>query len=236
VDAGFSLLAPSRPGYGRTPLEVGRTAEQAAAALAALLDSLGIPTCSLIATSGGGPTGLALAACFPQRVTRLALACAITCTENRTQEAAYRSQAAFYGPMHNLNWGMLRLAGRLSPRNTARQVLAIFSAHDPDDALRQLSAEDVSKLAGFFKGQSARRGALNDLAHTVGPDVLRNVEQPTLVIHSREDRCVPFSHAERALENIRSARLCEAGVTGHFFWVGPDYPRISREVCEFLRN
>ena len=69
VEAGFSVLTPSRPGYGRTPLEVGRSAAQAAQALVALLDSLQIPTCSVLAISGGGPTGVALAAGFPERVT-----------------------------------------------------------------------------------------------------------------------------------------------------------------------
>jgi pimeloyl-ACP methyl ester carboxylesterase len=42
VEAGFRVLTPSRPGYGRTSLEVGRSATQAAEALIALLDSLQI--------------------------------------------------------------------------------------------------------------------------------------------------------------------------------------------------
>ena len=42
---------------------------------------------------------------------------------------------AFYGPMHNVLWGLLGLMSRLSPRSMARQTLAIFSTHDTDDAL-----------------------------------------------------------------------------------------------------
>src|SRR5512142_3189428 len=57
VEAGFSVLTPSRPGYGRTPLAVGATAAQAAEALVALLDTLKIETCAVKAISGGGPTG-----------------------------------------------------------------------------------------------------------------------------------------------------------------------------------
>src|SRR5271157_1607551 len=68
VAAGFSVLTPSRPGYGRTPLEVGRSAAQAAEAMVALLDSLQVRTCSVLAVSGGGPTGIALAARYPERV------------------------------------------------------------------------------------------------------------------------------------------------------------------------
>lgn len=236
VEAGFSVLTPSRPGYGRTPLNVGRSAAQAAEAIVALLDSLGIQTCSAVAISGGGPTGVALAAGFPQRVSRLALIEAISRPEDRPNEPAYKSQVAFYGPMHNVFWGMLCLAGALSPRNTARQTLAIFSTHDPEDAMRRLSEEDIRKLCRFFQGQSSRHGALNDLTHEVGKDLLQAVKQPTLVIHSREDKDVPFSHAEWSLNNIPHTMLCEAGFAGHFFWIGSDFQGINQRLAAFLKE
>ena len=131
VEAGFSVLTPSRPGYGRTPLNVGRTAAQAAQALIALLDSLSIQMCSVIAISGGGPTGIALAAGLPQRVSHLILVEAVSSPENRPNEASYKSQTAFYGPMHIVIWGMLGVMSRISPRSMARQTLTIFSTHNP---------------------------------------------------------------------------------------------------------
>jgi pimeloyl-ACP methyl ester carboxylesterase len=236
VEAGFRVLTPSRPGYGRTPLSAGRTAAEAAEGLNALLDTLDIPTCSVVAISGGGPTGLNLAAGFPSRVVRLVLIEAISHTEDRRNEPAYRSQVAFYGPLHGLFWGGLRVLGRVSPRNTARQTLAIFTTHDPEDTLRRLSRDDILETCAFFRGRSSRKGALNDLTHSVGEELLRQVIQPTLVVHSREDRAVPFSHAEWSLANIPHAELCEAGFTGHFYWIGPDYPRVSQSVIRFLRG
>lgn len=172
VEAGFRVLTPSWPGYGRTPLSVGRSAAKAAAALDALLDHLAIPTCCLIAVSGGGPTGLNMAARFPTRVQRLVLVEAISHTETRRDEPGYASQVAFYGPMHRLFWGGLRLLGRVSPRNTARQTLAIFSTHDPEDTLRRLSQRDILETGAFFRGRSSRRGAQNDLTHTAGEALL----------------------------------------------------------------
>src|SRR5690349_3969172 len=83
VAAGFTVLTPSRPGYGRTPLLVGRTAVEAADALVALLDELHIPDCAVMGISGGGPTAVALAACHPLRVKRLLLLAALTCPEER---------------------------------------------------------------------------------------------------------------------------------------------------------
>ena len=234
VEAGFSVLTPSRPGYGRTPLEVGRSTVQAAEALIALLDNLKIQTCSVAAVSGGGPTGLALAAGYPQRVTRLVLAAAVSHPENRPNEPTYKNQTAFYGPMHNVTWAMLGLISRLSPSGMARQTLVLFSTHDPDDGVSKLSPEGIQKIARFYQGRSSRKGALNDNTHTVGADLLESIRQPTLVIHSREDNSVPFSHAEWSLQHIPQAQLCESGITGHFFWVDPEYPRIIQTAVKFL--
>jgi pimeloyl-ACP methyl ester carboxylesterase len=235
VEAGFSVLTPSRPGYGRTPLDVGRSAAQAAEALVALLDHLQMYQCSVIAVSGGGPTGIALAGGFPQQITHLVLVDAVSQPEKRPNEPGYADSMSFYGPMHALTWGMLGLMSRMSPRAMARQTLAIFSTHDPDDALKQLSPEDIQKISRFYRGRSSRKGALNDAAHTAGADVLRSIRQPTLVIHSRADKAVPFSHAEWSLQHIPHAELCEAGVTGHGFWVDPGFPRVSQRLITFLK-
>jgi pimeloyl-ACP methyl ester carboxylesterase len=235
LDAGFSVLTPSRPGYGRTPLRVGASAGEAAAAFIALMDNLKIASCPVIAISGGGPTGIALAAGFPQRVTRLALIEAISHPEARAAEPSYKDQVSFYGPMHSLTWGMLRLISRMSPGGMARQTMAIFSTHDPDDALRQLTPDDISAICRFYQGRSSRAGALSDLAHNVGKELLQKVQVPTLVIHSREDKSVPFTQAEWSLANIPDAQLCESGVTGHFHWVGPDYARVSKQLMTFLK-
>ncbi len=236
MKAGFSILTPSRPGYGRTPLEVGQAAIQSAEAMIELLDCLQIQTCFLIAISGGGPTGIALAASFPQRIRRLVLAAALSYPENRPNEPAYKNQTAFYGPLHPLTWGLLGIMSRLSPRNMAHQTLSIFSTHDPDEALGQLSSEDIKKICRFYQGRSSRQGALADANHTVGSDLLASITQPTLVVHSREDNSVPFRHAEWALEHIPHAELCESGITGHFFWGGPDYQGICRKMISFLQE
>ena len=236
VMAGFSVLTPSRPGYGRTALGVGPSAAKAAQALVALLDCLRIETCAVMAVSGGGPTGVALAEGFPERVKGLMLVAAVTRPEDRPNEPGYKNQTAFYGPMHALTWGMLGIMSRVSPRRMARQTLAIFSTHDPDEALNQLSADGIQQICRFYQGHSSRQGALNDGAHTVGPGLLQSIRQPTLVIHSREDNSVPFSHAEWSLKHIPQAELCEAGIAGHFFWVDPTYDRVSQRMVGFLND
>ena len=236
LDAGFSILTISRPGYGRTPSSVGSSNIEAADALVALLDQLEVSQCSVIAISGGGPTGIALAANYPERVKGLVLIAANTYTENRHNDPGYQSQKAFYGPLHGLFWGMLRMFSMLSPRRTALQTLAIFSTHDPKDTMSRLSSEDIRTLSYFFHGHSSREGALNDLTHVVTRELMQGVLTPALIIHSREDASIPFHHAEWSIKHIPNARLCESGCTGHFYWIGPDFPRICESMINFLRT
>jgi pimeloyl-ACP methyl ester carboxylesterase len=236
VDAGFSVLTPSRPGYGRTPSHSGRGNLEATESLVALLDELDIPTCSVLAISGGGPTGIALAANHPERIDRLALIAAISDTDSRAAEPAFESQKTFYGPLHPVIWGMLRLTSNISPRSMARQTLTLFSTHDAGDGLERLNPEDIESIRRFYQGSSSREGALNDFTHSIDAALIKRVHQPTLVVHSREDRSVPFHHAEWSLENIRGSQLCEGGFTGHFFWIGPDFPAISRRLVAFLKE
>ena len=62
IDPGrYRILSPSRPGFLGTPMESGRTMEQQADALAALLDILGIQRVTVVGLSTGGPAAYLLA-------------------------------------------------------------------------------------------------------------------------------------------------------------------------------
>jgi pimeloyl-ACP methyl ester carboxylesterase len=72
------VIAPSRPGYLRTPLVAGATTDDAAEAMIALLDELGISRAFVVGLSGGGPTAVAIATRHRQRIRALIMICAIS--------------------------------------------------------------------------------------------------------------------------------------------------------------
>jgi TAP-like protein len=76
------------------------------------------------------------------------------------------------------------------------------------------------------------RGFLNDLRPT--PDATAGVDQPTLVIATRYDGGVPFSHAQALTAAISHAELVESQADSHFIWLGPDWPAISEKIRVFL--
>ncbi|MFT7548471.1 MAG: pimeloyl-ACP methyl ester carboxylesterase, partial [Candidatus Azotimanducaceae bacterium] len=65
------ILAPSRPGYLRSPLEVGSTPTAQANAYVALLDTLDIDSVIVMGASGGGPSALVFASLYPERTLAL---------------------------------------------------------------------------------------------------------------------------------------------------------------------
>ena len=72
ADRGLRVLAPTRPGYGRSTRQPGRSVAAVAADVAVLLDQLGVATATVFGGSGGGPHSLATAALLPGRITACA--------------------------------------------------------------------------------------------------------------------------------------------------------------------
>jgi pimeloyl-ACP methyl ester carboxylesterase len=65
---GLRLVTYSRPGYGSSTRQHGRSVADVAADIAAVLDDLGADRCVTLGWSGGGPHALACAALLPDRV------------------------------------------------------------------------------------------------------------------------------------------------------------------------
>jgi pimeloyl-ACP methyl ester carboxylesterase len=69
--AGVRLIAPERPGFGRSSPQPGRTIMGCGDDMALLADALSIDTFAVVGHSGGGPHALAVAARMPDRVRRV---------------------------------------------------------------------------------------------------------------------------------------------------------------------
>lgn len=55
LENGYSIITPSRPGYGRTSNELGSSLDAACKAYEQLLDHLNLTKVHIIAVSAGGP-------------------------------------------------------------------------------------------------------------------------------------------------------------------------------------
>jgi pimeloyl-ACP methyl ester carboxylesterase len=235
ANAGFRLVVPSRPGHGRTPLSVGRSAADAADAMAALLAALGITRTIVAAVSSAGPTAVALAARHPDHLAGLVLVSAVACPAS-SPWGRPPSHRGFCTGCHGLRWKLLGFAALLVPRLVAVRMLAVTSSRDTFDIRARLRRSDLEAVRRFFACDSSAAGALADWDHEVSDADLAAIRVPTLIVHGRDDRSVPFAGAERAHALIPGSELVAPATGGHFLWIGPGAEEITQRMIVFLKS
>jgi predicted alpha/beta hydrolase family esterase len=84
--------------------------------------------------------------------------------------------------------------------------------------MREITPEAIGEIIEFYRKNPENKGALVDLGHSIGDKVFERILSPTLIVHSKEDRAVPFEHAENAAK-ISNSELFVANTWGHFIFI-----------------
>ncbi|HEY2831280.1 MAG TPA: alpha/beta fold hydrolase [Sporichthyaceae bacterium] len=235
AEAGATVLVPSRPGYGRTPLSTGRSVQGCTDVVRALCAQLGIDrVTAVVGISGGGPTAATMAARHPDLVERLILISAVSWLPYPDRCTRLGSHLAFAGRTERLTWAAVRGLIRVAPGTGLRMMLGRLSTRPGGEVATALSAQDRAVLLALFAHMRSGRGFRNDLRPT--PDVTTQIDQPTLVIATRTDRGVPFHHSQSFADVIRRAELIVSNAPSHFVWLGPDWPVIAARIRAFLEE
>jgi pimeloyl-ACP methyl ester carboxylesterase len=231
--AGCTLLAPSRPGYGRTPLSTGRSVEGCTDVVRALCDQLGIARlAAVVGVSGGGPTAATMAGRHPDLVERLILISAVGWLPYPDRLTRLGAHVGFNAVTERVTWSAIHGLARVAPGACLRLMMASLSTRPVGEVVAALRAEDRAMLLALFTQMRSGRGFLNDLRPT--PDVTARIDRPTLVIATRTDRGVPFAQARSLAGSIRHAELVESHADSHLVWLGPDWPAIAERIRAFL--
>ena len=241
--ADFGTISVSRPGYLRTPIATGRTFEEQADALAALLDALGIDRVAVYGASAGGPPSIHLAGRHPDRVAALLLTCAVTTVYPVHVPAWARAMIFSDTGSRVQGWFFDRF-----PRATLKQLLAQSSTFDAAEkeaeAQRILNDPVYLEFAQALQQTLApygprRAGLENDLeqfARIEGPLPLEKIRCPTLICHGRRDGDVDYEHAETAHRLIPNSRLHALEQGSHLVWCSEGAEEMLRAQREFLRE
>ena len=251
--AGFTLIAPSRPGYLGTPVEVGRTPQEQADALAVLLDHLAIAQVGVLAGSYGGPVAVQFALRHPQRLCALVLLAAITRRCEVGQQWPLSERALLSRPVATLTDFLHRLMyrrARSQPTALARFFMRRMTVPSVTDteidrriALLAQYPEQIHNLQQQFCSMTPMSlqmiGCLNDEKQIASlPDYpLEDIRAPTLLVHGRED-CVGLgiAGAEWAASKIPNSRLFVVERCGHFLLAGEFLPAVFTAIADFLRR
>jgi len=241
---GFKTIAPSRPGYLGTPLATGRTLEEQADALAALLDSLEIEKIPVIATSGGGPSSYLLAARHPERVSCL-LEIDSLCLKYERDVTPLEKKLFLTKPGH---WLMCFFMEHF-PQAMVTYLLKSESILDRHEIaiMAQEVLQDTNKFAflKFFMAtvsermQERRDGLQNDLAQmgTITQLDLAPISCPSLIMHGSADKRLSPRHAEYAKASIAGAELYWIRRGPHSgFWVAGEAYMAQDFALSWLRE
>lgn len=216
----YRVIAPDMLGFGYTdrPANVTYNLDTWLGHTVAFMDALGLDKVNLVGNSFGGALSLALTIRHPERVSRLVLMGAA-------------------GVSFELTPGLDTAWGYEPSVENMRALLDLF-AYD-----RSLVTDELAELRykasvqpGFQEAYASmfpapRQRWIDMLASD--EDDIRAIDQPTLVIHGREDRILPLATSLRLAELIRRSELHVFGCCGH--WTQIEHAaRFNTLVADFL--
>jgi pimeloyl-ACP methyl ester carboxylesterase len=219
------LIAYDRPGYGGSTRQEGRSVADAAADVAAILDSLGVERFATYGVSGGGPHALACAALLPERCVAAA-----TVAGAAPADAPDLDFMAGMGEGNVAEFGAaLEGTGALT-ENVTSQAEGILAATPEQlaDALRpHLSEVDAKALTGelaTFLLETIRAGLDPGIQGWLDDDLefvkpwgfdLGSIGVPVLVSQGEQDKMVPPGHGRWLGENVAGAEARIFPEEGH---------------------
>ena len=205
IDPGkdYKVLTPSRPGYRRTDLSVGRTPQEQADSFKALLDSLNINKVFIMGVSGGGPSSMHFAAKYPEMTLGLVLFEAVSLPQDFMKEDEHLINIwdfkLFIQLLFLSSFGNERLAKIMLPNERNRSKLL---NSEKNIAL-------LKRIIWSIWPMSIRRlGVKNDYEQFAKLNIpYDEILSPTLIIHGDEDKNVDIAHAQHAHKSIKGSSL-----------------------------
>lgn len=244
VEGGLRAIVPDRPGYFDTPLESGRTPDEQADLLVALLDALGVDRAGVLCWSGGGPSAYRLAVRHPDRVTAL-VACAAV-----SRRYVFEGETGAEKLIMDTGFGrrMLQLMAKHTPEKLVSATLASegdLTKEQAADRVAQIMADPDKErftidlaLAANHSGPR-KAGFDNDIAQFAAIESLEldRIEVPCLIVQGTADSDVAPEYSGFAAEQIPGAGLVELSTGTHLaFWVHPDSAPVRQRAIDLFRS
>lgn len=214
----ITLLSVSRPGYLRTPLEVGASTAEQADAMADLLDFLGIDRVAVAGGSAGGPVALQFALRHPDRCWGMILLCSVFEQKDITDFSPFE------------RW---YLSTAFSDRNSYRTLIRmerkpekVLAGMHPATAKRLQEDPRLMEMATLLMRTSfpmtlREKGTYNDMRkeRSFSWELLSEICVPTIIMHGTDDEWAPVEIARRAAEEIPDAQYVEFEGADHLFFI-----------------
>ena len=215
AERGWRLVGYSRPGYGESSRQPGRTVADAAADVATILDALGHDRFVVLGWSGGGPHALACAALLPDRCAAAATLAGVApydaegldWTAGMGAENVEEFMLAVTHPEQL--WDVIEPQAPDLANVTGPQVAEMLSGLTDEVDRAALTGEFAEVVAATF-----RRAVINGVGGWHDDDLafagpwgfdLTAITVPVSVWQGAHDLMVPFAHGEWLAATIPTA-------------------------------
>ncbi len=225
---GYRVIAPSRFDYLNSPVPADHDLEAQADAYACLLDKLGLDKVPVVAVSAGGPSALTFARLHPDRTSALIMMSAISFideidVESDQKEAMINRMVSndfvYWAAIHGAKGYMLELFGVSK------------------EAQADISAEEMAQTKMFLDSMLPMSARLDGIAVDQGRSMprdypLEEITAPTLVLHSKDDKLIPYENGQHSASEIPGAELISFEQGGHLMM--GNFEAINAQVTAFL--
>jgi pimeloyl-ACP methyl ester carboxylesterase len=221
---GLRLVTTSRPGYGDSSRQPGRSVVDAAADTAAVLAAIGAERCLIAGWSGGGPHALACGARLGAAAAVLVIAGVapygaegLDWMSGMGEENVAEFSAAIQG--EDVLRSYLRPPGEHLRDITAADIVSSLQTLLPDVDRAQVTGEFGEDMAASFR-EAVRAGVdgwLDDDLAFARPwgFSLEEISVPTMIWQGTADLMVPFSHGQWLASRLPAARAHVEEGEGH---------------------
>jgi len=237
---GLRTVSYSRPGYGESTPQPGRSVADAVGDIETVLDAVGAERFVTLGWSGGGPHALATGALLPERCQAVAVlagvapypASGIDWFVGMGEENIEEFGAALAGPDQ-----LSRLL-----ESFAAEVATVTGASATEAMAGLLSPVDQAALTGEFADEMAvamRRAVSNGIAGWRDDDLafvrdwgfdLGEIRVPVDIWQGRQDRMVPFEHGQWLAAKVPNAQAHLFATEGHLSLVFNQVPALLADL------
>jgi pimeloyl-ACP methyl ester carboxylesterase len=245
LHSGYRILAWSRPGYLRTPLNSGVSNIEQAELLAALLKKLKIEKTSLVAFSNGGPIAIEFAKKYPEMTESMILEAVVTKKYNMLPKHLIKKLVDKYMLHSSIGPWITYLNARYLP--TCSTLMPLFRYGDyklfelitkyklvKSNYHNALIMHDFI-LKSITPFHLRKVGMHNDTVQSTSLNIenLENIKTPTLILHGTSDGDVPFEHAKYIYEKIKDSILIPFNAAPHLLSLTHPY-KVADAKLNFL--
>jgi pimeloyl-ACP methyl ester carboxylesterase len=227
IPAGLRIIAPDRPGYGRSDSKPHRTLLDWAEDVEQLADGLGIAEFAIVGVSGGGPGALACAWKIPNRVTSVGIVSSPAPTdapgvfEGMSKTNRFFIKLAWRAPwLSSLN---ARFLAKIIRRNPARYINSMkLKVHDVDQQI--VARPEIQDMLTRDFSEALRVGAqgmVDDITANHGRPwgfPLHEIEAEVHFWICELDRSVPPAMGRYLSKTVPNAETTFVSDAGHL-WI-----------------